>query len=85
MSKRFRIETVTIFAAIDNDNGSEGVMGFQNTEGTWMPLVCADEERIEQMYPVAQQISEATGMQFRVIQFTGRTDVTDIVHIRYQK
>jgi hypothetical protein len=76
---KFKIETLTAFVAIDQD-GEEGVMGAL-LGNTFYPLVCADEERIALMFPIAEDISSVTGQPYRIIQFTVRTDVTE----RYKK
>lgn len=74
----FMITKVTAFVAIDPVDGDEGVMAFK-TPGGWMPLVCADEPRIQQMLAIAAEISEATGVPYRIVQFSTREDVTDQV------
>lgn len=78
----FVITKVTAFVAVDPKDGDEGVMAFQSDSG-WMPLICADETRIKQMLPIAEQISAATGTEYRILQFTTREDVTDKVKIKY--
>ena len=79
----FKIKTVTVFVAID-ENNEEGVMGFKSDMG-WMPLVCADEERIRKVFPIAEQIKKASGKDYRVLQFSVRTDVTDEIKKKYSK
>lgn len=81
----FKIESVTAFVAIDED-GEEGIMGFKNPmDGTWMPLVCADEKRVEKMYPMAEAISNISGKPYRVLQFMVRMDITDDVIKKFGK
>jgi len=79
----FKITTLTAFVAIDPENGDEGVMGFKTNNG-WIPLVCADEARIKQMLPIAEQISSETGTKYRILQFSTREDVTDQVKDQYR-
>lgn len=81
MSK-LSIQTITAFVAVD-DNGDEGVMGAMLGE-TFYPLVCADEERIASMFPLAEQIKQASGLAYRVVQFSGRIDVTDLIVEKYK-
>lgn len=73
----FTIPKVTAFVAIDPQNGDEGVMAFNSGSTGWMPLICADEKRTKQMLPIAEEISAATGQQYKIIQFSTREDVTD--------
>ena len=80
----FKITKVTAFVAIDPKDGDEGVMAFLS-DGGWMPLICADEARIESMVPIAEDISARTGKQYQIIQFSVREDVTEEVKARYLK
>jgi hypothetical protein len=70
----FKIETVSCFVAV-GDDGDEGVMGAKLGD-TMMPLICADEARMADLFPIAKDIARETGMQFRVLQFQNRKDVT---------
>ncbi len=74
-----KIETITAFVATDKE-GNEGIMGFKSTDA-WMPMVCADEERIKSILPMAIKISEMSGQPFRVIKFTNRKDITEQLNI----
>lgn len=78
----FKIEKVTCFVAVDTDSGDEGIMGFK-AAGGWMPLVCADEARIAQMFAAAEHIKAVTGCDYRVIQFDNRVDVTQETKNKY--
>jgi hypothetical protein len=80
----FVITKVTAFVAIDPQNGDEGIIGFKSLDG-WMPLICADEERIKHMLPIAEEIRAATGKDYKIIQFSIREDVTDEVKEKYSK
>jgi hypothetical protein len=80
----FIITKVTAFVGIDPNNGDEGVFGFKGEDG-WIPLICADECKIESMLPIAEQIAAATGRSYRIIQFSTREDVTDQVKAKYLK
>lgn len=77
----FRINKVTVFIAEEED-GSEGVMGALLGE-VFYPLVCADEARISVMFPLAEQIKNIKGQDYRIVQFSVREDVTDDVKARY--
>lgn len=68
------INQITAFISVD-DKGDEGVIG-QKLGGTWMPFVCADEERVKSLLPIAKQLKKS-GVNFRIVKFTSREDVTD--------
>lgn len=80
----FTITKVTAFVGIDPKDGDEGVLGFKTPDG-WIPLVCADEARIESMLPMAELIAAETKTSYRIIQFSTREDVTDQVKEQYLK
>lgn len=80
----FVITKVTAFVAIDPVNGDEGVLGFKGPD-SWIPLICADEKRIEQMFAMAQDITAHAGISYKIIQFSTREDVTDEVKEKYLK
>jgi len=46
-------------------------------------MVCADVARIESMLPEAEKLHKVTGIPYRIVQFTTRTDVTDFIKQAY--
>jgi hypothetical protein len=72
----FKIQTVTAFVAIDDKNGDEGVIAFFDGMG-WMPLICADEQRIQSMLPLAKDVCRRERKKFRILRFSVREDVTE--------
>lgn len=79
----FKIETVTAFVSIDK-NGEESVMAVYNN-CQWMPLICADEERIKSMAPIAENLKKMSGKDYRIIQFSFRRDITIEIKEKYLK
>lgn len=64
-----------IFAFIcTDDDGNEGVAA-QMTPMGWMPLLGANQERIDSCRDVAQGIADATGSPIELVVFTNRTSV----------
>lgn len=55
----YRIDSVFVFIAAD-ENGDEGLIGCEGPHG-WVPFVCGDLERVEQLRPLAQDVADATG------------------------
>lgn len=70
------IESVTAFTSTDAD-GVEGVLGQVMPDGSWMPFIFADPVNVALMLPVAINMSRMTKIPFRIIQFTGREDLTE--------
>lgn len=66
------IDTLTAYIAVDDDG--EGIMAWKGPQG-WMPMIGADEERIKQMRPIAEQLAAASGKRCVVAQFSVRTDL----------
>lgn len=73
--KGFVIKTIHAFIAVDPDDGDEGVVGQLMWDGTWMPLVCADERRLEALRPVAQAIAYRTETEIKLVRFSVREDI----------
>jgi hypothetical protein len=81
----FEIQTITAFVGVDEE-GSEGLVGFFDPElRTWVPLVCADEKRVESMYKLAVQVMEPLNKPFRVLQFSTRADISEETKAKYGK
>lgn len=72
-----RIEQITAYVCVDVD-GNEGIAGVLAPDGTWMPLVCADEARVQSLRPVAEQLARATGTAIRVVRFGVREELGHI-------
>ncbi len=72
----FRIETVWAFLAIHDDD-DEGVMG-ASINGTLMPLIAADEQRIEILRPYAEAAAKLSGKTIMLAKFERRVDVETI-------
>lgn len=70
--------SITVIMGVDPATGDEGVWGF-SSEGQWIPMVCADENRLRDIYPIAVEMSKEIGVAFRVVQFDKRNDVTEAV------
>ena len=69
-----KIKMMFAFIATDEDEDDEGVIGMQ-VGGTWLPLVGADEARIESLRSVAEETARITGKKVTLVKFTNREDV----------
>lgn len=73
----FRIKDVWAFVAVGED-GDEGIMAMRQRDGSWMPMIAADEERIRLLRPIAEAQAEVTGTQVRLVRFHQRSEVETI-------
>lgn len=52
----FRITSITAFTTIGKDN-EEGVMAFRDeAQGVWMPMIAADEHRVNDLRRIAEAL-----------------------------
>jgi len=65
----YHITNVWLFVSVDTD-GDEGICAFRGTDG-WMPMVAADERRLHQLIPIAQELANARGVKIEVRAFGG--------------
>lgn len=67
-----------MYAFVCCDEGREGIVGMtMPVEGreTFMPFVCADKGRMEQLKPIALKISKEANKTIKIIKFTHRIDI----------
>jgi hypothetical protein len=67
------IDTIWCAVSVDDD-GTEGVCAV-NMNGQWLPLVAADEKRLEFIRQQAAMISRRDQRLVRVIKLTTRTEI----------
>lgn len=72
----FRIRVLYAFLSVGPD-GDEGVAAFIAPHG-WMPMVAANEERLTQLRPIAQQLATLSGQMIRLVRFEDRIPVEEI-------
>jgi hypothetical protein len=66
------IETMYAYLAVDRNDLTEGIIGMSLGDGTWMPMVGADKERIDSLLPAAQAIAHASGQVVKLVHFSNR-------------
>lgn len=69
-----KIEHIWAFIAVDKSPDDEGVTGFY-TSGVFMPMVAADEKRVESLSRIAQQIANASRQKITLARFSLREDL----------
>lgn len=68
-----------LWAYISEDASGEGLCGFQDPNtGNWLPMVAADEARLNNLRPFAKQIEKVTKRKVKIVKFTQREDIGDV-------
>lgn len=70
----FKIEAIWAYVAVDPDDGDEGVVAYE-TPGGWLPLIAADEKRLNLLRPMAEEIAREGVVEIRLVHFYGRSTV----------
>jgi hypothetical protein len=73
MKGQVRIDQIFAFICVDDD-GTEGIPAISTPIGV-MPLVGADEARIESLRKYAEQISRDMGKKVTLVKFTNRIEM----------
>lgn len=71
----FKITEIYAFVAVED--GDEGIPAMQIGPLT-LPLVGADQTRVDEMRAIAQDIADATGRRMTLARFTMREDLETI-------
>jgi hypothetical protein len=77
MAEKFVIEKLYAFIAEGEDG--EGVCAYRGSDGDWLPLIGADQERVDALQPLAQTIADTTGKRIRLCEFECRVEVMEIL------
>ena len=64
-----KINRLFAFVVVDPEDGNEGVIGFQNSNGDMMPMIGADVARVKSLIPIADSIAEQTGLSYEIRYF----------------
>ena len=65
----FRItEHLWAFVSLDPKTDQEGIASFHDGS-TWVPMISADQRRVDSLKPVAQRIATMTGSSIRLVKF----------------
>ena len=62
-----------------NEAGQETVAQAKLVTGEYAPLIAADAARLESMMPAARGVAKANKLKMRLIKFTNRLDVEEIL------
>ena len=69
-----KIEKVFVFIATDKDVDDEGVVAVRMGE-YFLPLVAADQARVDSLRSQAVQVARATGKRVHLVEFSQRRDL----------
>jgi hypothetical protein len=76
-NEKLRIDEVWLFVSVDETG--EGVCAAQLMgAGSMVPLIAADQARVEALIPIARQIAKDSGKQVKPIKLSARTEVMTI-------
>ena len=73
-----RLDQLWLVTYVD-DAGREVVAQAKLTSGEYAPLIAADAARLESMMPAARGLATANNIKMRLVKFTGRLDVEEIM------
>ena len=60
----------------------EGIAAFQNPiDGSWMPMIAADKDRLNQLVELAKEMIKDTGQEMRVSHYTNRVDLGSVMEL----
>lgn len=74
----FRIQHIHAITAIDPNFDDEGIGGYMTRNGP-VPMIASDDVRLEKLIEMAQEMSNQTGTKFKVVRFSIREDLQEIV------
>lgn len=76
-NQQLRIDEVWLF--VSTDETGEGICaGPLMGPGSLVPLIAADEARLNSLIPVAQQIAKQSGKSIKLIKMSQRTELMTI-------
>jgi len=68
-----RIDVIWAFVSVDPEDGNEGVLSAALLgPGSQVPLIAADEARLNSLWPIARAIAKITGLRCRLVKFHTR-------------
>jgi len=76
MSINYLDKIIELYAFVSKDEGGEGLIGMV-MNGTFMPFVCADKDRMESLKPHAKNIAKESGKKVKLIKLTCREEIEE--------
>jgi hypothetical protein len=72
-----RIDQIWAFVSEDA-NGGEGVCAFAQVDGIMMPMICADQARVDSLRAMAAEIKKASGLRIKLVKFSKRSFIEEV-------
>jgi hypothetical protein len=74
-----KIDCMFAFVTSDKqpEGKDEGILGIGLRDGTMLPLVGADMDRVRSLMPVADSIAKEAGITYRILKFSNKEDITE--------
>lgn len=72
-----KIEGLWCFISVDEE-GNEGLIA-QLVDDMWVPFICADKTRMEELLPIARRIARIAGMTIE-LRYFGRGTTMEVIH-----
>lgn len=72
------IECLYAFVSVDAKDGNEGLIAAPFGEAPIMPMIAADEKRLEQLIPIAEIIAARFNTKIRLIKLSHREVIKEI-------
>ncbi|MEH2565305.1 hypothetical protein [Bradyrhizobium sp. AZCC 2289] len=76
-NEQLRIDEVWLFISVD-ETGEGVCAGPLMGPGTLVPLIAADQARMESLIPVARQIAQESGKPVKLIKMSARAELMTI-------
>lgn len=70
------IDELYVFIGKDA-TGNEGIPAFHMRD-MMMPMVCADQARVDALRGIAEQMAQETGIEIKLVRFTNREELETI-------
>jgi hypothetical protein len=72
-----QIDQLWLVVSVDANDANEGVCAAM-VNGVMMPLIAADEKRLDQIKTLALAVKRKTGMKLKLIRFSQREEIGEI-------
>lgn len=76
-----KIDRILAYVVADSEPDDEGIPAFQAPDGSWMPMLGADEDRVRSLRAHAQATADSMGKPIRLLRFT-HVEVVEVIEPR---
>jgi hypothetical protein len=72
------IECIYAFVSVDAEDGNEGLVAAPLGPVGCMPMIAADEKRLANLIPIAEEVAKRFNMKIRLIKLSHREVIKEI-------